>query len=48
MGYGRDPTVAARILLARLLLARCVQEQVPMVDDVAQFIDGCERPCDYA
>ena len=33
MGYGRDPTVAVRILLARLLLARFVQQQVPMVDD---------------
>ena len=45
---GRDPTVAARFLLDRLLLARCVQQQVPVVDDSVQFIDGFERPCDYA
>ena len=44
MGYGRDPTVAARILLARLLLARCVQQQVPMVDDSLQFIDVVNVP----
>ena len=29
VGYSRDPTVAARILLDRLLLARCVQQQCP-------------------
>ena len=44
MGYGRDPTVAARIILARLLLARCVQQQVPMVDDSLQFIDVVNVP----
>ena len=48
VGYGRDPTVAVRILLARLLLARFVQQQVPMVDDSLQIIDSCERPCDHA
>ena len=31
MGDGRDPTVATRILLDKLLLARCVQQQLPMV-----------------
>ena len=31
VGGGRDPTVAARILLDRLLLARCVQQQMPKV-----------------
>ena len=44
MGCGRDPTVAARILLVRLLLARCVQQQVPMVDDSLQFIDVVNVP----
>ena len=44
VGSGRDPTVAVRILLARLLLARFVQQQVPMVDDSLQIIDSCERP----
>ena len=48
VGDGRDPTVAARFLLDKLLLDRCVQQQVPMVDDSVQFIDGCELPCDYA
>ena len=32
VGDGRDPTVAARFLLDRLLLARCVQRQMPSVD----------------
>ena len=32
MGDGRDPTVAARFLLDQLLLARCVQRQMPTVD----------------
>ena len=31
MGDGRDPTVVARFLLDKLLLARCVQ-QMPSVD----------------
>ena len=45
MGYGRDPTVLqARILLAMLLLARCVQQQVPIVDDSLQFIDVVNVP----
>ena len=32
MGDGRDPTVAARFLLDKLLLARCVQRQMHLVD----------------
>ena len=32
VGDGRDPTVAARFLPDQLLLARCVQRQMPMVD----------------
>ena len=33
-------------LLDKLLLARCVQRQVPM-SITLQFIDSCERPCDH-
>ena len=44
-GDGRDPKVATRILLDKLLLARCVQQQMPVVVAV---IDGCVRPCDHA
>ena len=33
-------------LLDKLLLARCVQRQVPMLIAL-QFIDSCERPCDH-
>ena len=31
-----------------MLHARCVQRQVPVVDDVAQFIESHGRPCYHA
>ena len=38
------PQLQLVLFLDKLLHARCVQRQVPMVDDLAHFIDCCERP----
>ena len=38
VGDSRDPTLAARLIL----------DSCCMSVDFAQFIDGCERPCDHA
>ena len=51
--YGPDRLLCASLavactrlvlLVSQLLHARCVQRQVPMVDDLAQNIDGCRLP----
>ena len=39
-----DVCCAGPAIVDRLLHARCVQRQDPVVDDVAQFIDGVDVP----
>ena len=43
-GDRRDPTVASPFLGLGRSHARCVQRQMPIVDVLAQFIDGCHVP----